>query len=50
MNFALFGFVRIGNKQTARSPKQEQCAQDLHATWDQRFDRLSTLLAELAEN
>jgi hypothetical protein len=50
MNFALFGIVRIGNKQKVPFPDQEQCARNLHAIWDQRFDRLSALLAQLAEN
>jgi hypothetical protein len=50
MNFALFGIVRIGSQPTPRFPTQEESARSLHAIWNQRFDRLSILLAQLAEN
>jgi hypothetical protein len=50
MNFALFGIVRIGNRPAPRLPDQKGSAQKLHAIWDQRFDRLSALLVQLAEN
>jgi hypothetical protein len=50
MNFALFGIVRIGNKPAPRLPDQKESARNLHAIWDQRFDRLSALLAQPTEN
>jgi hypothetical protein len=50
MNLALFGMVRIGSTNTARFSYQQQCPRNLQALWDQRFDRLSALLAELVEN